>query len=627
MEPKTMNRKQSRTIGAVALLALFLGGAALPADEAEALIVVTMFNGTALRDEKAPGRPVTTVTIRNAELSDKRVKALASFKNLRWLDLEKCSVTDVGLKELAGLGQLQELGLGETKVTNAGLKHLAGFKRLVHLQLQKTAVTDAGLKELAALKQLRVLDLGGTKITDTGLKELAGLKQLDWLKLGETNVTDAGLKELAALKQLATLHLDGTAVTGAGFKDLVGLQNLSGLGLADTKVTDEGLKQVVRLKRINALSLNKTQVTDASIKELAGLKELFILELDGTQVTMAGLKELDGLVKRGLLPKGMMVTPPSELVRAESRRILQSLPLLKGEVRRLRLMAYEDFEWVHCATFSSDGRWIAACFDKKIEIWEAATSRSVQKFKGHTDEVWSVAISPDMKYLVSTSEDHTVRLWEVATGREILRFPNDGLWSRAVVFSPDGTMVAAEGDTIFVWQTAKGKLVRRFENPRGLMPGSPNSVFFAPDSKTVSAVGNTAENNVLRQWSIETGEMLSEKRTNGNYLQAARSAEAKRIVDFGSQPGISVIEAATGAQIRTFKPEFAPNKSAIAISPDGRRAVHASQFIQLWDVDSGKELWRVKMPYTVGSVNFSPDGKLLVSGADDGSVRIWKLPE
>jgi WD40 repeat protein len=41
---------------------------------------------------------------------------------------------------------------------------------------------------------------------------------------------------------------------------------------------------------------------------------------------------------------------------------------------------------------------------------------------GAREGVNSVAVTPDGKYVVSGSEDKTVRLWELATGQEVRRF-------------------------------------------------------------------------------------------------------------------------------------------------------------------------------------------------------------
>jgi len=140
----------SRTLAfALALSGLCLCST-LRADDAEdkAVAFVEKLGGYASRDEKAPGKPVITVSLFGTQ------------------------VTDAGLKELATLTNLTTLYLGGTDVTDAGLKELAALKNLTTLDLFNTKVTDAGLKELAALKNLTSLYLGGTQVTDAGVKEL-----------------------------------------------------------------------------------------------------------------------------------------------------------------------------------------------------------------------------------------------------------------------------------------------------------------------------------------------------------------------------------------------------------------------------------------------------------------------
>src|SRR5262249_23617487 len=122
--------------------------------------------------------------------------------------------------------------------------------------------------------------------------------------------------------------------------------------------------------------------------------------------------------------------------------------------------------------------------------------------------------------------------------------------------------------------------------------GSYRSVFFSPDGKSVSGTGD----KIFRKWSLETGDVLAKKPEMGQLNEKAVLArDGKRIV-IGYQQGMSVREASTGGEIRSFKPYQASNSYSIAIAPDGRRAVHASELIQVWDVATGKEVWRVKMP-------------------------------
>ena len=41
---------------------------------------------------------------------------------------------------------------------------------------------------------------------------------------------------------------------------------------------------------------------------------------------------------------------------------------------------------------------------------------------GHSENVSSVAITPDGKYIVSGSSDKTIKLWEISSGKEILTY-------------------------------------------------------------------------------------------------------------------------------------------------------------------------------------------------------------
>jgi len=59
-----------------------------------------------------------------------------------------------------------------------------------------------------------------------------------------------------------------------------------------------------------------------------------------------------------------------------------------------------------------------------IRIWDTRDWQELLQIKGHTDQVWSLAFSPDGKTLSSGSWDKTLRLWRAATVAEA-RAPNN----------------------------------------------------------------------------------------------------------------------------------------------------------------------------------------------------------
>jgi hypothetical protein len=68
--------------------------------------------------------------------------------------------------------------------------------------------------------------------------------------------------------------------------------------------------------------------------------------------------------------------------------------------------------------------------------------------------------------------------------------------------------------------------------------------------------------------------------------------------------------------------------NSVNFSPDGKTLVSGSDdnTIKLWNVETGQEIRTLKgHDNSVYSVNFSPDGKTLVSGSWDNTIKLWNV--
>jgi WD40 repeat protein len=69
--------------------------------------------------------------------------------------------------------------------------------------------------------------------------------------------------------------------------------------------------------------------------------------------------------------------------------------------------------------------------------------------------------------------------------------------------------------------------------------------------------------------------------------------------------------------------------SNLVFSPDGRllAGIDGNRF-HIWDVESGQELAmrEIAAPISFTDIAFLPDGTLLATTADDGTIRLWGVP-
>lgn len=272
--------------------------------------------------------------------------------------------------------------------------------------------------------------------------------------------------------------------------------------------------------------------------------------------------------------------------------------------------------------------------------------------------VRAVAVSPLDNSIVSGSDDGLIRLWndsttilsEHQTPVSALAFaPNGAMIAAAtnaevylidlhskettllghagkqpsLVFSPGGKSLAAAGPNspceIHVWnlQTGGSRVLK------GAWKGAA-SISFSPDGRSIVAADSDLSNPSLRLWDIETGTARVLGSSTRQITSVVFLHDNKRVASGSWDETVRLWNVQTGeARI------LGENCSCIVrltISTKGDRLAASSLDgkLRVWDLETGRS--RVVGSCSgVNAVAFTTDDEALVTGSNDGTVRLWEF--
>jgi WD40 repeat protein/tRNA A-37 threonylcarbamoyl transferase component Bud32 len=296
-----------------------------------------------------------------------------------------------------------------------------------------------------------------------------------------------------------------------------------------------------------------------------------------------------------------------------------------GELRRFE----GHTDGVYSVALSPDGKLAlsgAALSDSdpSVRLWDVASGKEVRRLAGHTAGVTSVAFSPDGKTALSGSDDHTIRLWDVVTGRQLKNLEGHTDKVLTAAFSPDGKLIASgsRDKTVRLWDATTGKAMYVVEGYADAV----RTVAFSPDG---TRLASGSFDRTVQLWDVATGKKISESRNHTEGVQSvAFSPDGKRLASGGLDGRIFVLDAATGKIIEG--PRAHPKGvSVVAFTADNRYILTGGHDgkIALWNIATGeRESHFIAHKGAVRSLTVSPDGSSVLSGGDDKLLRLWPLP-
>jgi WD40 repeat protein len=229
--------------------------------------------------------------------------------------------------------------------------------------------------------------------------------------------------------------------------------------------------------------------------------------------------------------------------------------------------------------------------------------------------VTSLAWNLDGSQIATGSRDKTIRIWDAKTGESLATLDGHEFFVSSVAWSPDGTRLASAASRLsgefIIWDVET-----RQQRTRILTAGGDPQIHWSPDSRLLTVAGAIYDANAGDK--VSTSDVGGRPRwsPDGQWLA----------VPAGNGVAIKTV---LGDEARINLTGHSDLVKAVAWSPDGRFLVTGGNdnTVKTWDGSTGQEIATLRgHTDEVNEVKWCPDGRQLAT-VGNGTVKLWNVPD
>ncbi len=256
--------------------------------------------------------------------------------------------------------------------------------------------------------------------------------------------------------------------------------------------------------------------------------------------------------------------------------------------------------------------------DGKVKLWSTEDGSLRKTVDAHSGAVSVIAITADGKTIITGGADKKVKLWNAADGTlaKTIDAHDGGVTSLAV--TADGKKILSGGTDkkVKIWSAADGALIKTIDAHEGAVVG----ILTVPGMYVTGGADGAIklwDDNGTLQTDIPTGHTGGLRTMTGDIArQMLYTGGADGTVKYFSRDGMGNFDGGKGAAI-----------AVMALTPDGKKLLtgDADGSVKIWDTGTRKLLSTVKDAHKGGvtALVLSPDGNVIFTGGADKAGKAW----
>ncbi|XP_070559643.1 NACHT domain- and WD repeat-containing protein 1-like [Ptychodera flava] len=297
--------------------------------------------------------------------------------------------------------------------------------------------------------------------------------------------------------------------------------------------------------------------------------------------------------------------------------------LRTGEIIH-RLPEIHSYYYLHAPLTTTHDSCRAVSVDNvNISVHDIIEGKRLQTLKGHTNAISCLKVTPDDKYIVSASDDTTVRIWNMDTAQIMHNITDHTNDITCLTVSSKYAVSGSRDKTSLVIDIVSGAIIHKLSSANQL---AVYSVCVSPD-ETYLATGNGHQ---LTVWNIKDGQLLHTCSGHDSSIDCICVTYDSKYIVTGARDDIMVVwEADTGKMVHSLEGQQAIVSHLALAKYLVVSASLKSQYIKLWNIspEQAKEK-RQTFPDKSGIVAVTSNCLYVVYRADNTQdVKVWDVED